>query len=232
MAEQATEGVSRQRQMLPGQSGSLVLTRKLNSEPEQNPRQNGNETSHKKAIGQTDATNHPSTHSTLCSRPNETQKSAIMKTTSIICSFLSSLAAVSAHGHHHGHSSHGSGPTHRLLMTPAFQKEDTAVVVIDPQNDFLSPNGVTWGEFLSCRSSVYHIMTRRVPHNTHILLSKRLLANLLRNIIPSSTSRCSFRPPTTRASLSSSLPITTTLTIRNGISKVRYLVVPATDVAP
>ncbi len=26
-----------------------------------------------------------------------------------------------------------------------FNKQDTAVVITDPQNDFLSPDGVTWG---------------------------------------------------------------------------------------
>jgi len=26
-----------------------------------------------------------------------------------------------------------------------FNKQDTAVVITDPQNDFLSPEGVTWG---------------------------------------------------------------------------------------
>lgn len=32
-------------------------------------------------------------------------------------------------------------PNPRMTIDP----ERTAIVIIDPQNDFLSPNGVTWG---------------------------------------------------------------------------------------
>lgn len=33
----------------------------------------------------------------------------------------------------------------KLQDAPSFDPTTTAVVIIDPQNDFLSPNGVTWG---------------------------------------------------------------------------------------
>lgn len=49
---------------------------------------------------------------------------------------------------------------HRTLGELGFDKEDTAVVVIDPQNDFLSPQGVTWGvvgEAVTERKTVEHI---------------------------------------------------------------------------
>jgi len=41
-----------------------------------------------------------------------------------------------------------------------FSKQDTAVVITDPQNDFLSPNGVTWGlvgESVEANGTVGHI---------------------------------------------------------------------------
>ena len=47
------------------------------------------------------------------------------------------------------------GITHAALPDPGLQIEKgrTALVVTDPQNDFLSPKGVTWGVVPLCQDS-------------------------------------------------------------------------------
>lgn len=64
-----------------------------------------------------------------------------MKTGSIVYSYATVLVAASAIP-----SSKAIELGPRALMEGlGFDPNDSAVVIIDPQNDFLSPTGVTWG---------------------------------------------------------------------------------------
>lgn len=85
-----------------------------------------------------------------------------MKIASIVvvnaCASL--LATATAHPRHHGHDRHhhhhhsdsqvDTSKIRRILegdiAQEGFDPADTAVVIIDPQNDFLSENGVAWGK--------------------------------------------------------------------------------------
>lgn len=68
-----------------------------------------------------------------------------MKTVSILVSLYVSLVEA---------SSVAADTSPRNLQQIGFDREDTAIVIIDPQNDFLSPEGVTWGKFEVCYSLV------------------------------------------------------------------------------
>ena len=60
-----------------------------------------------------------------------------MKTVSILVSLYVSLVEASFVA---------ADTSPRNFQQIGFDREDTAIVIIDPQNDFLSPEGVTWGK--------------------------------------------------------------------------------------
>lgn len=79
---------------------------------------------------------------------------------SVLHSAASLLAAATAHRHHHHHHHHSDSnflvatsiPNHRILqglgddLSLGFDPMNTAVVIVDPMNDFLHPDGVAWGK--------------------------------------------------------------------------------------